>query len=1117
MLVASSKGRIVTPIALPEVPDPVVGDADVGTPRSIRAQSECNAPPTGIFEPEDASGDSNGWCGVRFGLLGPLELIGDDGATLPVDGARLRVLLAALLLQANTPVSAEALADAVWDGAPPPAADRTLRSHVGRLRRVLGPQAERLTAREPGYQIRVAPTELDLTEFERLCQAAGAALRDGAWQSAADATATALGLWRGQPLLDVPSEPLRDSVVPRLEWLRIQAVEDHAEAGLHLGRHEQLIADLHEMVAAHPLRERSRGQLMLALYRSGRQAEALAAYRDARKALVGELGTEPGPELRNLHKRILAGDADLAAPLPSIDPAAPKSAPGPTGPRQLPAAARHFTGRGKELDQIINLLGPSQPTDVPGGTVVISAIDGMAGIGKTTLAIHAAHHLADQFPDGQLFLDLHGYTQGQRPRTATQALNWLLRALGVPPAQIPKERDQAAALYRQRLAGTRTLIVLDNAATETQVRPLLPGSGSCLVLITSRRRLKALNAAYTLSLDLLPTPDAVALLRTVAGADRMPADDRLSGEVAELCGYLPLALRIAAAMLRHRPAWNLEHLAELLRDQRQRITTLSDGEHDLSAVFDLSYRSLAEPHRALFRHLGLIPGPDLDSYAAAALLQVDPTAAARLLEDLVDHNLLLCHAPGRYRLHDLLRTHARTLTATDPAPDRDAALDRLLHYYAHTAHSASIPITRRPPPAPDSPVPAHIPALSGAEAARAWLRTERDNLEAAHTHAHTHNLHEHTIALAAGLAEILRTDGPYLRAMTLHQAAAETAEHYGNPTAHANALTDLGIMQRLIGDPAGAVDTFSRALELYRATGHRHGEADTLAELGRAQGYTGDLTGAVGTFLRALEIYRATGDRHGEADTLAELGIMRRVSGDLAGATNALGQALEIYSATGDRHGEADALTELGRVHALTGDLTKADEALERALEFYRTTGHHHGEAYVLTNLGAVRRLTGDLAGAIDALGQALEIYRTIGYGQGEAEALTNIGIVRRLTGDLVAADDAQARALKIYRDIGSRHDEAWALNHYAATIAAHGDLPRALTLYQQALTMNRELNKPDGQAHALEGLGECHLATGDTTIAAAHLRQALEIYKRIGMAADTRRVHARLESLTPA
>ena len=1053
---------------------------------------------------------------MRFGLLGPLELVGEDGAAVPVDGARLRVLLAALLLQANTPVSADVLADAVWDGAPPPAAARTLRSHVGRLRRVLGPQAGRLVAREPGYLIRVAPTELDLREFERLCQAAGTALREMAWRSAADAAAGALSLWRGQPLLDVPSEPLRDSVVPRLEWLRVQALEDRAEAGLHLGQHERLIADLHEMVTAHPLRERSRGQLMLALYRSGRQAEALAAYQEARKALVRGLGTEPGPELRNLHKRILSGDGDLAAPLPSAAPA-PKSAPGPTGPRQLPAAARHFTGRRSELDLIIKPPGPSQSADVPGGTVVISAIDGMAGIGKTTLAVHAAHRLAEDFPDGQLFIDLHGYTQGRRPRTAVQALTWLLRALGVPPEQIPNEHEQAAALYRQRLAGTRTLIVLDNAATEAQVRPLLPGGGTCLVLITSRRRLKALNATYTLSLDLLSAADAVALLRVVAGADRIPADDRLLGEVADLCGHLPLALRIAAAMLRHRPTWTLEHLVGLLRDQRQRITALSDGERDLSGVFDLSYRSLDEPHRALFRRLGLIPGPDLDPYAAAALLQVDPTAAARLLEDLVDHNLLLSHCPGRYRLHDLIRAHARTLTTTDPAPDRDTALNRLLHYYAHTAHLASIPITRRPPTTPGSPVPAYTPALPGPEAARTWLRTERDNLEAAHTHAHTHQLHEHTIALAAGLAEILRTDGPYTRALTLHQTAADTAEHHAHPTTHANARTDLGIIRRLTGDLAGAQHDLTRALQIHRTTGDHHGEADALTELGRTQGLAGAPTEAGDNFARALELYRTTGDRHGEADALADLGIMRRAVGDPTGAQHALGHALQIYRTLDDHHGEADALTELGRARALTGDLPGAQDALAQALQYYRATGHHHGEAYVLTNLGTVRRQAGDLTEAHDLLTRALEFYRAIGYHLGEAEALANLGTVRRLTGDPTGAREHLTLALEIYHATGHPGDEAWALNHHAAAIAADGDLPHALALYHHALTVNRELNKPDSQATALEGLGECHLASGDITTATAHLRQALEIYKRIGMAADTRRVQNQLKNLAPA
>ncbi len=642
-------------------------------------------------------------------------------------------------------------------------------------------------------------------------------------------------------------------------------------------------------------------------------------------------------------------------------------------PRQLPAAAGHFTGRQAELDA---LTAVAMSADTCTGTVLISAIDGMAGIGKTALALQWAQTHADEFPDGQLYIDLRGYTQGQQPRTPDEALNWLLRTIGTPADHIPADVEQAAALYRQRLAGTRTLIVLDNAATEAQVRLLLPGAGSCLVLITSRRRLKGLDDAYILSLDLLSASESVELLRAVAGPDRVSADDRLLTRVAQLCGHLPLALRIAAALLRHRPAWTLEHLAGLLADLPRRVNALSDGERDLSAVFALSYRSLSEPHRTLFRRLGLIPGPDLDSYAAAALLEVDPPAAAGLLENLVDHNLLFSHAPGRYRPHDLIRAHARTLAATDPAVDREAALDRLLYYYAHTAHSASTFVVRCARPAPVGPAPAHAPVLAGPKAARAWLRTERENLEHAAMYARAGDLHEHTVALIAGLAEILRTDGPYTHALALHQAATETAEHHGSPTAHADALIDLGIMRRLIGDLAGSQDALTRAVEIHQATGERRGSAEALIELGRTNGLAGDLAGAWDSHARALEIYRATGDRHGEADALADLGIMRRATGDPAGAQDALRQAVEIHRATGDRHGEADALTELGRARTLVGDLPGAQHVLARALEFYGATGHHHGEAYALTNLGAVRRLLGDPAGARDILTRALDFYR---------------------------------------------------------------------------------------------------------------------------------------------
>ncbi|MBR7832062.1 winged helix-turn-helix domain-containing protein, partial [Actinospica durhamensis] len=653
---------------------------------------------------------------MRLGILGPVLVLDDAGEQIHL-AVRQRTLLAALLVHVNRTVPVHQLAELVWDGAAPHNAQRTIRTYVVRLRHDLGPAvAARVVTHSPGYLIRLEPAELDTLEFEALCRHAGAALGAGSGNEASSAATEALGLWRDAPLLDVPSQLLREQCLPRLEQLRLQAAEDGAEARLRLGEHDGLVPQLRELAGAFPLREKFHVQLMTALARAGRRAEALAAYQNARKVLVGELGIEPGPELRAVHEFVLAGERELARDRPGDG--VPRVEVAGTGvgtgaqtsaaavvPRHLPSAPGHFTGRQDELLILATLPNRPMQSDTQtvaqaqtdaAGAVVISAIDGMAGIGKTALAIHAAHRLAESFPDGQLFLDLHGYTKGHAPRTADQALDFLLRALGVPTERIPLDGELAAALYRQRLAETRTLIVLDNAATEAQVRPLLPGTGSCLVLITSRVRLKGLDDAQIISLDLLAESDAVALLRAVAGPDRVAPEDPLAGEIAGLCGYLPLALRIAASLLRHRPAWGLEQLAGQLRDRRRRVSALSDGERGLPAVFDLSYLSLDEAHRRLWRRLGLIPGPDLDAYAAAALAELAPERAAGLLEDLVDHNLLIAYAPGRYRLHDLLRAHAHTLAAADPAPESEAAVGRLLHYYAHTARSASVPIARHP-------------------------------------------------------------------------------------------------------------------------------------------------------------------------------------------------------------------------------------------------------------------------------------------------------------------------------------------------------------------------------------------------------------------------------------
>jgi len=1058
---------------------------------------------------------------VQFDILGPMRVTAQEQVS--ISASRLRVLLAVLLWRANQPVSVDELYEAVWDGKLPRDPSGALRTLVRRLRRVLGPQAgARIGTRAPGYLIEVGDTELDAMRFEALCRATAAAAHGGRWAQVSETAAGALALWRGQPLADVPCQMLRDLWLPHLEQMRLQAIEWRIEADLQQGRHEQVVPQLRYLAELHPLREHFHAQLMLALVRTGRQAEALEAYRDARRVLVRELGIEPGSEMRRVHEGILAGDADLLAPPRNVEePAHDRDA--PNAPRQLPASVRYFTGRHSELDLLTGLLEPPERTASGGGTVVISAIDGMAGIGKTALAVHVAHRLAEKFPDGQLFLDLRGYTQGQQPRTADQALNWLLRALDVPPERIPRDSEQAAALYRERLADTRTLIVLDNAATEAQVRPLLPGTGSCLVLVTSRRRLRALDDAHILSLDLLPAPDAVALLLAVAGPGRISADDPRLGELAELCGYLPLALRIAASLLRHRRTWSLEHLAGQLRDQHQRVATLSDGERELAAVFDLSYTSLDEQHRCLWRRLGLVPGPDLDASVAAALVELDRASVAELLEDLVDQNLLAAHAPGRYRLHDLLRAHARTLAETEPVAARKAAVDRLLRYYAHAAQSASIPIARYPRPRPDGPVPAvHDP-----ETARTWLRTEYPNLDAAFTDARAQGLDEHVIALAAGLAEFLQTDGPLTRALQIHQTAAETAERLGHQTAaetaerlghrvdHANALTELGRVRRLTGDYPGADAAATQALEIYRALDYRLGEANALHDLGRVRYLTGDSSGADGAHTRALEIYRSLGDRHGEANALTELGRVRHLTGDYPGAGDAQTRALEIYRTLGDRYGEATALTNLGRVRRLTGDYLGAADAHTSALEIYRALGHNLGEANALTDLGRIRHLTGDYAEAEDAHIRALEIYRALGHHLGEANTLTNLGRVRHLTGDYPGADNAHSHALEIYRTLGDRGGEAWALNYYAATLAAIGRRTRALELFEQARAMNCELNKPDDEAVALEGIAEHHLATGDPVQGIAYLYQALGIYRRLGMIPDTRRVQSQLDALT--
>jgi tetratricopeptide (TPR) repeat protein len=882
---------------------------------------------------------------------------------------------------------------------------------------------------------------------------------------------------------------------------------------LAAGQHDRVIAELRELVGRYPLREPLWDQLMRALAGAGRQAEAISEYHRAREVLVTQLGLDPSPGLQDLYSRLLQGDRQGPAvvespasptgqsPAPGGAPATPDDGPAGGLPRRLPADTGVFTGRQAELARLLE-LGEAAGGAAGPRAVVISAIDGMAGVGKTALAVHAAHRLAGRFTGGQLFIDLHGYTQGYPPRTAGQALEAFLRAMGVPPQQVPADIEERAALYRERLAGTRTLIVLDNAADEAQVRPLIPGDAGCLVLVTSRRKLKALDDAHVVAVDVLPEPDAVALLRTVAGPGRVSAGDQAAAEVAGLCGRLPLALRIAGALLRNRPAWTLTHLAARLRAAQGGLGAFSDGDRDLAAVFGLSDQGLNDDQRRLFRYLGLVPGPELDAYAAAALAGTGPAAAERLLQELVDHNLLLEPAPGRYAMHDLIRAHTSNLAAHYPAGEREAALGRLLGYYQHTALRADARIARYAHPGPPGPGPGHAPDLPDADAALAWLRAERANLSACLRHAIDGRFDERTLALSAWLANLLRIDGPWPTAKAVQAAAIGAAERLGDRSAQARALTELGNLHGLTDDYPGAEASLRAALELHRETGDKAGQAYALTELAYVQRLSDDRPGAEASLRAALELHRETGDRVGQAHALTRLGTVLKLSADFPGAEAVLRAALELDRQAGHKAGQVHALTELIEVQTLTGQYEDAIRNAEDILLGASELGDQLRLANALSKLGTVQRLTGDYDSAERNLKGARDAFLELGNRLGQANALTDLAEVRRLTGDHEDAARVLEEALGIYRDLGSRGSEAWALNYYAAAIADAGDEARAIAVYHDALRLSREVRQPDDEAIALQGLGEARLREGKLEDGAACLLEALDIYRRLGMPA---------------
>jgi tetratricopeptide (TPR) repeat protein len=829
-----------------------------------------------------------------------------------------------------------------------------------------------------------------------------------------------------------------------------------------------------EVTARHPLQERFHAQLMLALAGTGRRAQALNAYQRARRVLVDELGIEPGPELRNIHQQVLAGvepePRDPHQPILSADPAVAATGPvrhaeaGPqrVNPRELPSAVPDFTGRSAELESLTGLLDRSGEL----GTVVISAIGGTAGVGKTALALHWAHQVTGHFPDGQLYVNLRGYDPGQ-PVQPGDALAGFLRALGVRGTEIPADLDERAARYRSLVAGRRMLVVLDNAGSAEQVRPLLPGSATCVTVVTSRNSLAGLVArdgARRLELDVLAEAEAVGLLRALIG-DRVDAEPDAATMLAARCCRLPLALRVAAELAVARPGESLTFLAAELAGLGRRLDLLDadgDSRSAVRAVFSWSYLRLDPDAARAFRLAGLHPGPDFDRFTVAALAATSPESAGSTLEQLARAHLIQPAAHGRYAMHDLLRAYARELAEAEDGTDGGrAALTRLSGYYLHTASAAMEVLFpeeshRRPrlsPPAGGAP-----PVADPLEA-RAWLDAELPSLVAAIKHAAYHGDPDHAIRLAGTVFRALETTGRYPEIITIYTCSLHAARRAGDRAGEAEALNNLTVVDLRQSRYQYAADRLLQTLDLYEATGDHLGRARALGNLGIVRFQQGRYPEAVHYQERALEYYRRIGDQTGEARTLNNLGIILLRHGRYQQAADGFRQALTLPH---DPYIESYCLANLGAALLRLGHYHDAMTSLSQALTRSREAGNLAWEAYCLVHLGLADLRQGHRQQAADQLRRAVALSRKEGDESGEADALNGLGEVSLAMGRPAPARAQHSRALRLATAIGDRYEQARAHNGLGCASQADGAPEAARRHWQEALASYADMGVPE-------------------------------------------------------
>ncbi|MCY0938874.1 AfsR/SARP family transcriptional regulator [Streptomyces sp. H34-S4] len=1018
---------------------------------------------------------------VRFNILGPLEGWAGE-ARIRLSGQIHERVLVTLLLEPGGVVPVVRLVEAVWDEEPPVTASHQVRKAVADLRRRIPDGGRLIITDGPGYRAEVAASQLDLHEFLAHIQEARQSAAAGRTREAADSLRAALAVWRG-PVLSGAGGSVVQSAAAVLEERRLAAAEQLAEMRLALGEAGEVIGDLRTLIAQHPLRETLRGQLMLALYRSGRQADALAEYGHVRELLVEELGIDPSAQLTKMYESILraspeltgpdavsvlsappegqagsqAGEADADGPLPEV--ARVRAA-----PRTLPPNLADFTGRERELAAVLEAC---RQEEREGPRVV--AIDGMGGAGKTSLAVRAAHRLADQYPDGQLHIDLRGFTPGEEPIGPGATISGLLRVLGVPADSIPDDEQGRIGLWRATLTGRRLLLLLDNAFDAGQVLPLLPSSPESLVLVTSRGRLLDLDGAQWISLGVMPPEESRAMLTEVLGDDRASREPEAAAELAELCGHLPLALRLAVARLRNRPRWTVRYLVDRLDDETRRLDELSAGERSVAATLNLSYRAMEEELQTAFRLLGLHPGAEVDVYSAAALLETEVRDAEDMLEDLLDMHLLVQNEPGLYAFHDLVRTYALSLGDGLRGETGREAAARLLGFYAAATEAACAVLfpSRRAMSLYAPPAEFPLPPLRREDRVLEWFDRESTGIQALLAGVGGGDSPQLLFTVARNASFHLNLRGRFAEFETVSRAGLAATRSMGDSQLISRTLINLGVARWKLGRFNDAVEAGEEALSWARKGGDVEDEAASLGVLGLSHYALGNLESSYDYTMQALQVHGRDGvpQTHQRVEDMNTVVSVCNSLGRQQEAADTARQAIEICRELHAPDEELVAWTGLALAHCGMGEFEQAATALTRAL-----------------SLASASRMPENL---VLTLAVAADVYDRLG--------------------DAQRSQEYEAKALELIAPTTPPQRRARANNFLALKHGRHGRHDEAFELHERALACAEGSGYQLEVAHALHGMAAAAGQLG-RPVAAEYQERADALFAVMGVPAHGRR-----------